>query len=680
MMIKIARNGHLRHALVVGGFLVMAAVLAVSSIGNILPFGSRVNAVDTPSVWDFAYNGTDGHDGSAQTFTAPASGYYELQTWGAGGGYGSTGGARGGYAVGAIYLNQDQTVYVYVGGRGNYTADNATTRLQSGGWNGGGTATHTTSTNTGTGGGATDIRTAAASASDPTVWNDQTSLQSRVIVAGGGGGTAGYWDSALHQPVLAGSGGGINGGAIDVTYTTGNGTNHYQATGGSQTAAGCGATTGPDYQTSSCGAFGVGASDDRSGGGGGWYGGGSTGLTSAGGSGYIGGVRSFGDVTAQTIAGGGTTANIPRPDGGTGFGQQSNGYAQITRILPTVTSISPMQGSVNGGQTVTIQGSGFLQPIEYTQFDGSSYVETGVNQLGDIKVSVDYEFSQADLAQSYSNIFGERCGGGSQCSSSSPNADAYTVGYDQSNNALEFWHNGSGAAKFSSVIPDASRHLILTDNNEVYYDGNLVATSANPASAVPLNLILGGKYDYTQNTANGSDMFNGKIYGFQISKSGNLVQDLIPAARTVDGAVEYGFKDNVTGAWFGNAGAGTLTGSPAATPITVDLGGAQCTNVTVLSDTELTCVTPTHVAGTVDTNVTIGADTLTLPQSYTYLADDQPTPNPTNPTQPLPPNTGLTLDAAQAGGIGLALALVGMVTGLIVVRRQKTITKFGKRR
>jgi len=123
----------------------------------------------------YKYNYT----GAVQTFTAPVAGTYTLEVWGASGGgisnqsVGSHKGL-GGYSKGNIALTLGQVIYIYAGGQGIYAPLN----VINGGWNGGGNAY---STGFG-GGGGTDIRTVNG------LWNDATSLASRIIVAGGGGG------------------------------------------------------------------------------------------------------------------------------------------------------------------------------------------------------------------------------------------------------------------------------------------------------------------------------------------------------------------------------------------------------------------------------------------------------------------------------------------------------------
>lgn len=247
------------------------------------------------------------YTGSVQTYTAPHTGEYLLEVWGAQGGNlietgyspysGSTYGVggKGGYSKGKVTLNEGETLYIYVGGKGNGT---------SGGWNGGGAGR-----NAGAGGGgATDIRKGG------------TTLDKRIIVAGGGGG-AQYGDG--------GAGGGTNG-MNSPSTVGGNSASSFwgtPGTGGGQTlSTGSGQWgVGQDARTGNDGLYG-GA------GGGGYVGGGSAisdtsrvdDYGGAGGSGYIGGV-----TEGQTIAG---NQSMPAPNGGTQVGNSGHGVAKITPL------------------------------------------------------------------------------------------------------------------------------------------------------------------------------------------------------------------------------------------------------------------------------------------------------------------------------------------------------------
>ena len=69
---------------------------------------------------------TFNYTGAVQSFTAPVSGTYTLEVWGAkgGGGVNCYGvGGKGGYSKGNIVLNAGQTIYVAVGQQGFQSAN-----------------------------------------------------------------------------------------------------------------------------------------------------------------------------------------------------------------------------------------------------------------------------------------------------------------------------------------------------------------------------------------------------------------------------------------------------------------------------------------------------------------------------------------------------------------------------
>lgn len=97
-----------------------------------------------------------GYTGAVQSYTAPATGYYNIEAWGANGGDGvnnnqtlSSHGGIGGYSSGIVRLNKGETIYVYVGGKGQASTGLGT----GGGWNGGGHGSQHTNGAKGYGGG-----------------------------------------------------------------------------------------------------------------------------------------------------------------------------------------------------------------------------------------------------------------------------------------------------------------------------------------------------------------------------------------------------------------------------------------------------------------------------------------------------------------------------------------------
>ena len=162
--------------------------------------------------WNYTYSGT------IQTFKAPVTGTYKLETWGAQGGSGGTNasGGLGGYARGNITLNANDTIYVVVGGAGEDTYD-AADRLKmvgyefyvaSSGYNSHswGYARNNMNGQTGGsggGGGATHMATKTGQLYELSASSDMDKV---LIVAGAGGGGATSNDGVHYA--TGGSGGG----------------------------------------------------------------------------------------------------------------------------------------------------------------------------------------------------------------------------------------------------------------------------------------------------------------------------------------------------------------------------------------------------------------------------------------------------------------------------------------
>ena len=259
--------------------------------------------------WEFNYTG------GIQSFTAPTSGTYKLEVWGAEGGTNAPNwaavfmnyGGLGGYSSGNITLSINQTIYVVVGGMGGDNTNMIYDR-PIGGYNGGGKGHRDGGRG---GGGATHIGTRNATLVQ------YGNTEGLFIVAGGGGGCTG---SGPGRSKKGGDGGGFNGG--NSADTQSGAVDSECGRGGSQTAGGAGGTSsdddGDDF-TVDAGSFGKGGDGwagafgaDGGGGGGGLYGGGGgANGGGGGGSGYIGGVAN------------GSMQNGVR---------SGNGYAKITLV------------------------------------------------------------------------------------------------------------------------------------------------------------------------------------------------------------------------------------------------------------------------------------------------------------------------------------------------------------
>lgn len=112
-----------------------------------------------------------GYTGARQTFTAPVTGRYSIEVWGAQGGTSRRGGSggRGGYTKGDVYLRQGETIYMYVGEMGSSQGN------QLGGYNGGNFG----GPQGGGGGGMSSISLSANSKAAPSNNNQSTGVEKR---------------------------------------------------------------------------------------------------------------------------------------------------------------------------------------------------------------------------------------------------------------------------------------------------------------------------------------------------------------------------------------------------------------------------------------------------------------------------------------------------------------------
>ena len=211
------------------------------------------------AVYEYKYDFIDDY----HTFVAPVNGKYRVELWGSGGVqysqiYEETVG-KGGYVAGTIELNKGDVLYIYVGSASNHLFNGA----------GPGEAP---------GGGATDVRLVAGA------WNDFSSLKSRIMVAGaGGGGVIKLFGTTVHNYVgdAPGHGGGLVG--YDANFNPDGVGYGYSGYGGTQTAGGKAGKYSGMYELTELAngrfgsggfAYAVSGAYAASGGGGGYYGGG----------------------------------------------------------------------------------------------------------------------------------------------------------------------------------------------------------------------------------------------------------------------------------------------------------------------------------------------------------------------------------------------------------------------
>ena len=145
---------------------------------NILNINNIKNDIEVIGVNDLSY--TYNYTGNYETFIAPYTGIYKIELWGAAGNDnydGTTKSGKGSYTSGNIKLVKGTKLYVYIGQKGQAVNGGITFNnghANANGWNGGG---------------ATDIRVISGN------WDNDESINSRIMVAAGGG--TGYEDNKI---------------------------------------------------------------------------------------------------------------------------------------------------------------------------------------------------------------------------------------------------------------------------------------------------------------------------------------------------------------------------------------------------------------------------------------------------------------------------------------------------
>ncbi|MBQ8132213.1 MAG: InlB B-repeat-containing protein [Bacilli bacterium] len=289
------------------------------------------------SEFDFDYTGGE------QNFTAPYSGVYQLETWGAQGGtidcdVGLIHGGYGGYSTGLIQLNKNTNLYINVGGEGTPTKIKDTITV-SGGYNGGGDATGYKDKYVSSGGGATHIALESGVLSSleslkGNLINDEYYESERILMVSGGGGGVGIQNGKYYE--IGSAGGGFKG----VTTAP----NEIYGNGGTQTEPGTGFDGG---NQTNVGSFGQGANStyNGNGGGGGFFGGGGARwhAPSGGGSGYIANPKLYEKVmycynceessanSTKTLT---TQSHSEQPK--RHQAKEGNGYSRITLLKRTI--------------------------------------------------------------------------------------------------------------------------------------------------------------------------------------------------------------------------------------------------------------------------------------------------------------------------------------------------------
>lgn len=294
---------------------------------------------------------------------------------------------------------------------------------------------------------------------------------------------------------------------------------------------------------------------------------------------------------------------------------------------PNVTSISPNNGPIAGGTVINITGSGFMgeyEQVEHINFDGNTYIQTDVTQRNNSVVKNMNVRIMPDAFDKARFVVGAANSSGQQIFAVSRSAANRYLFYASSGTPTPYPSGGTTAL---ATIPATGMVDIAFDSVRSFHiNGSMGGASGSNPSADSYYQI-GGTSGHTNDTS--KNYFKGKFYMMKLTDgvTGGLLNNFVPVHKI--GTDIYGVVDLVTGKFYGSANDGAITGgavvpgAPAPDrPISVTIDGRACTGVEVLSDTELTCHTPSGLGlgkkDVIVSNIVNPSETTTVADGFEY--------------------------------------------------------------
>ena len=330
-------------------------------------------------------------------------------------------------------------------------------------------------------------------------------------------------------------------------------------------------------------------------------------------------------ITATTPAGsaGAVAVTVTNPD--TQSGSLGSGYTYISATSPTVSSVSPNNGSTAGGTAVTITGTNFAAGATVT-FGGTA--ATNVVVVNSTSITATTPAHVAGAATVTVTVSGQ--------SGSLTNGFTYIA-----------------PPTVSSVSPNSGT---TGGGTAVTITGTNFATGATVkfGTASATNVVVVNGTTITATTPAGSA---GAVTV--------TVTNLGPQSGSLTNAFTYIVPPTVTSVSpnSGTTGGGTavtITGTNFTAGATVTFGGTAATSVVVVNSTTITATTPAHAAGAVTVAVTVSGQSGSLASGFTYTGTVAISFAQVAATTPQSPTAtvNVTYPAAQTGG-DLNIVVVG---------------------
>ncbi len=305
---------------------------------------------------------------------------------------------------------------------------------------------------------------------------------------------------------------------------------------------------------------------------------------------------------------------------------------------PTVTSVSPNTGTINGATAVTIKGTGFLSGAT-AKIGGTSAVSvmvinsttitaiTPAHAAGAASVVVTNTDSKAGTLNNGYTFTGP------PAPNPAPTVISITPNSGTTNGGTALTIAGTGFLPGATVKMGGTSAIVLAVVNSAIITATAPAHAAGAVDVVVTN----------------TDAKNGTLtsgYTFT-APAGNNPAPTVTSINPTTGVTTGGTAVTITGTGF-------------LSEATVKVGGTAATSVTVVNATTITATTPAHAAGAasvVVTNTDNKSGTLTNGYTFTAPAGNNPAPTVTS----INPATGVS-----TGGTAVTITGTGFLTGATV--------------
>ena len=329
-------------------------------------------------------------------------------------------------------------------------------------------------------------------------------------------------------------------------------------------------------------------------------------------------------MTCVTPARAAGSVDVVVTNADTQSGTRVNGYTY--RVAPTVTSVTPIAGSINGGTSLTINGTGFLIGATVT-IGGTTCANP--NMLSSTAITCITRSRVAGLV------------------------DVVVTNPDLQTGTGVGQYTYQPAPTISNVSPVdgiISGGTTLTLTGTGYLAGATV--NIGPTSCGTVTVVNPTTITCVTN-ASAFGIYNVVITNFDNQSATALNAFTYRAAPTFTsitpngGALAGGTLVSIIGSHFYNGS-------------TVTIDGNACTSPSVVSTTLITCTTPTHIAGVVDVVVT-NADSQTVTGSGAYTYRPAPIVSGITPSGGLPTG-GTNVTITGSNFIATPTVTIGGVT------------------